>query len=276
MGAHRSGSTSEEGGVTTDGPVELEVRLMGEVVVALSGRTIESFESATTLALLCRLAIEPGRRVRRPVLAELLWPGRPSGGALANLRHALTSLRHSIGDHQRDEPIVRAARTDVSLDADRVWVDLSEFHRLMGAAADAPDPTVVWEQALAHWRGPALSGLESVSSPEWDQWTAGIRAATDRAVGAALDSLTAARLCTGPTAEVEELVSGWLDLDRWNERAHARLIRLMALDGRSAAALGHADAFVGDLRAEFGAGPDAELRAAIESVRSGHADRSGC
>ena len=262
--------------MATKGPVELEIRLMGDVTVAVSGRTVEWFESASTLALLCRLAYEPGRRVRRPALAELLWPGRPPGGALANLRHAITALRHSIGDDRRREPLIRATRSDVSLDADRVWVDLSEFHRLTGAAADTPDPPTAWARALDHWRGPALSGLDSMSSPEWDQWVVGVRATTDREVATAIDRLTAARLCSAPTDEVEELVRAWLEIDRWNERAHARLVRLMALDGRSAAALEHADTFVRELREEFGARPDAELRAAVESVRAGRVDRPGC
>ena len=76
----------------------LSISLLGSFQVTRDGKPVTGFESAKERALLAFLAAESGRPHPREVLAELLWPERPPGVALANLRHVLANLRKAIAD----------------------------------------------------------------------------------------------------------------------------------------------------------------------------------
>ena len=66
----------------------LSVALLGSFQVTLDGTPVTHFESARVRALLALLAAEAERPHTREAIAELLWPERPPGAALADLRHA--------------------------------------------------------------------------------------------------------------------------------------------------------------------------------------------
>lgn len=77
---------------------DLEIRLLGPFEVILHGEKVTEFESDSARALLAYLAAEPGRAYSRAALAEMLWPDRPPGAALSNLRHVLSVLRRTLGE----------------------------------------------------------------------------------------------------------------------------------------------------------------------------------
>ena len=110
----------------------------------MGDQTTACFETEKTRALLAYLSVEADRPHRRDLLAEMLWPDRPPGAAHANLRHALASLRHSIGDSAGNEapaPILLATRQTIQLNTDRgVWLDVSAFLKLLATTRPKGQP----------------------------------------------------------------------------------------------------------------------------------------
>ena len=247
----------------------LEIRLLGEFEVVLAGREVTEFESATDRALLARLASEPGHAVSRPSLAELLWPGRPEGRALGNLRHSLAVLRRAIGDGATDHPAIVTSPAGIALDPDAdVNVDVVEFRRSAAMASSSPGAVAAWQAAVALRRGPFLDGFDAALSEEWDTWLLTTRTSIDERAAAVLGRL--AELCeqSGEHAAGIELSQVRLEIDPWNEQAHRQLMRLLALDDRAGAALAQAEAFGTALRHELGAEPAAETRSLVDDIRS--------
>ena len=74
--------------------VLLSIRLLGPLEVSFEGRRTR-FERKKTLALLCYLAAEGGKRSRGE-LAELLWPQSDERRARTDLRSTLTRLRKTL------------------------------------------------------------------------------------------------------------------------------------------------------------------------------------
>ena len=84
----------------------LLVSLLGPFQVTLDGKPVIAFESAKVRALLAFLTAEADHAHSREALAELLWPERLPGAALANLRHALANLRKVISDATVQPPFL--------------------------------------------------------------------------------------------------------------------------------------------------------------------------
>lgn len=103
----------------------LSVLLLGPFQATLDGRPVTGFESATVRALLAYLAAEAGRAHTRDAIAELLWPERPPGAALADLRHALANLRKVIADPAAAPPYLLITPTTLQFNlASAATVDL--------------------------------------------------------------------------------------------------------------------------------------------------------
>ena len=94
---------------------QLSISLLGPFQVTLDGKPLNGFETGKSRALLAYLAVEADRAHSRAFLAELLWPDRPRGKALANLRHTLASLRKTIGDAAAAPPFLRVTRRSIGL-----------------------------------------------------------------------------------------------------------------------------------------------------------------
>ena len=102
----------------------LSLRLFGDVK-RLRGPTQEIALPRKTQQLLAYLALNTGQRHSRDKLAALLWHDRPEEQARHSLRQCLFTLGKALGDDQ--PPLVLAARNQLSLDSDRVAVDVWRF-----------------------------------------------------------------------------------------------------------------------------------------------------
>ena len=114
--------------------------LLGPFQALLAGKPITGFESNKTRALLAYLAVENSRPHPREFLAELLWPERPQGVALANLRHTLADLRAAIADHDAAQPCLLVTHQTLQFDpaclaSGDVFVDVVRFGAPLAGAA---------------------------------------------------------------------------------------------------------------------------------------------
>lgn len=246
------------------------VRLLGRLEVVIDDGEVTEFESATTQALLARIAAQPGQALPRRALAELLWPDRPEGKALGNLRHSLSVLRRAVGDHQTDQPLIEVSRTTVGLiNSHDVDVDVADFERLASTPGSEPGAVEAWEAAVALPRGPFLDGFDSRISEEWDTWVLTERAALRAQLAATLRRLTELRERTGERADAMKHARRWVELEPWNEQAQRVVIRLLALDGRRNAALVVGEGFVRALESDLGTLASDDTTALIEEIRAG-------
>ena len=248
----------------------LDIRLLGGFEVRLLGRPVVEFESDTVRALLARVAAEPGRTISRASLAELLWPGRAQGAALGNLRHALTVLRRAIGDENTDRPFLTVTPTHLAADGGAdVWIDVVEMERVAAGRGSERRSVADREHAADLYRGAFLDGLDIDAGERWDSWLGITREAIGRTAAEILRELAELRERTGERDEAERLVRRWLEIDPWDESAHRLLMRLLVSDGRSAAAVAHADRLIEQLRTDLGVEPDPSTLELAQLIRAG-------
>ena len=161
--------------------------LMGPFQVLRDGEPITGFESAKVRALLAYLAAAGSRPHPRETVAELLWPGRRQGVALANLRHCLANLRKAIGDQNAEPPYLCATREMLQFNpACDAFIDLGRFAELL--ATDSEPPAAACQAAIALYRGRFLEGFSLDDSPEFEAWAVVTREQVDYQVGHALST----------------------------------------------------------------------------------------
>ena len=248
----------------------LEIRLLGPFEVLADGVEVTNFETDSTRALLAYLAAEAGHGKSRRLVAEMLWPDRPEGAALSNLRHALSVLRRAIGDRHSAKPILRADRNTVMVDpTGAVSVDLIEFEELVATPSGAFDAVERWRRAADVYRGDLLDGFTLSASAEWDEWYVATRERTRRHLADVLRRLADHLDQSGATDAAVPVARRLADVDPWEERNHRRLMRLLFRAGEGAQAVAHYEALRARLTTEFGLEPDPETMALVDRIRAG-------
>ncbi len=187
----------------------LHARLLGTLQVELDGTGIQSSPSQRPWALFSYLALV-GRPVSRSELASTFWPDVLDQSARASLRSALWALKRQLGEV-------------IDVEGDRIGligarVDATEFDRLAEG-----DP----RGALELCRGDLLEGLD-------DDWATSARERHRERVIALLERLASD---TEDDREAIALTRRQVELDRFDEEAHRRLMRRLAAGGDRGAAL---------------------------------------
>ncbi|WP_051877382.1 AfsR/SARP family transcriptional regulator [Streptomyces natalensis] len=115
--------------------------------------------------ILALLLLNPGRIVSVDTLVETVWNGRPPATARTQVAICIAALRKRFKDEGCDDDVIVTAHPGYLLALENHFVDAVEFERLMLHAQEAAkeqrtaDAAARYEQALALWRGPALSGV---------------------------------------------------------------------------------------------------------------------
>ena len=212
----------------------LMLSLLGSFQATLDGKTIAGFESDRVRALLAYLAVESDRPHRRETLTGLLWPDWPDTSALTNLRNSLANLRKAIGDREAAVPAISANRETLQFSMDGgSSVDVHTFRSLT-----APDQAIErLEEGIALYRGPFLEGFGLKDSPLFDEWQQRVRDQLLRQCLSALERVSEYHEQSGNLEKAIAVALKQVDLAPWQEEAHRRLMRLLALNGQRSAAL---------------------------------------
>ncbi|MDT8307010.1 MAG: BTAD domain-containing putative transcriptional regulator [Anaerolineae bacterium] len=256
----------------------LSLSLIGPFAAALDGRPLQGFRSQKARALLAYLAAEPDQDHPRPLLAALLWPELPDRAALGNLRTALWNLREISRDRKAASPlfVVTTGTIRFSQKAD-VQVDLTTFLHLTRAEELNTPLGESWpavarlEEAATLYRGPFLRGFFVDSAP-FEEWVLLRREQTQRRVVETLRYLAAAYEQFGDSERALFHARRHVEIDRWEEEAHQRVMRLAALLGRRGAALAQYETCRGILVEELGVAPSPATEALATAIRQGHLD----
>lgn len=253
---------------------QVEIRLLGPFEVAVDGEPVTTFETDSVRALLAYLATQSGHPRPRSQVAELLWPDRPDGAALSNLRHALSVLRTALRDRGSAHPVLIADRVSVALRASAdIWVDLVEFDRRAATPADDPQAVARWRDAVDLWRGPLLDGVTVRAGADWEEWVAVTGEGARRRLAAVLRRLAEHHEREGEVELAIPIARRLAEIDPWNERAHRQLMGLLVRAGNPAEALSHFSDLQDRLRHELGIAPSPETSALAGRIRAG--DRTG-
>ena len=244
----------------------LTIALLGPFQVTLDGTSVTGFESAKVRALLAFLAAEAGHPHSREALAELLWPELPPGAALADLRHALSSLRKTIADATARPPfmLVTPATLQFNLASDAA-IDLVDFMTLLHKVESAPPAAC--QAALALRQGPFLAGFTLPGSPQFEEWLVVTAEQVIHLAGKALARLATDCVERDEYAQATVWTRQLLALEPWNEEVHQQLIWQLAKSGQHAAALHHYAICRRILAKELGVEPQQATQALVDRIR---------
>jgi predicted ATPase/DNA-binding SARP family transcriptional activator len=233
------------------------IELFGKLRAECGQRSIRSFRTHKTGALLAYLAFYRERPHPREALIELLWPERELPSGRHNLRLALSSLRHQLEPPGVPEgSVLQANRSTVQLSCAAVTTDVAEFESLLTRAAQAPNRTdriALLARIAALYEGSLLPGYyESWILPQQLR-------IEDEYAGAVLELL---RLLE----EAEEFTQAIrygdqaVTIDPAREELHLALMRLYARAGQPARALQQYRRLERLLQEQWGEGPSAPAR----------------
>ncbi len=246
----------------------LALSLLGPFQATLDGKPVTGFESAKVRALLAYLAAEPGRAHTREAVAELLWPERCAGVALADLRHALANLRKAIGDATAQPPFLLVTQSTLQFNpASNATIDMADFiARLHSAGSPTPADC---QAALALRRGSFLEGFTLPGSPEFEEWQLVVAEHINHLARQALACVVDDCVARGDYAQATVWMRQQLALEPWNEEAHQQLILQLAMSGQYAAALHAYDICCRTLAKELGVEPQPATQALVARIRRG-------
>jgi predicted ATPase len=208
-------------------------------------------------AALFYLAAQPAP-VTRDALAFLFWADSPEAMARSRLRRMLSQLRQALIEGGAPADLLRVEDDCVSLDRDRLTVDVIDFERDRQAARSAtqPDQIIAFgEKALAQYRGEFLTGFNLPEAPAFSEW---LTAERERLAQQQID--LAIRVGQqlqprGETARAQQLAEAVLRIDPVREEAHVLLLECFAARGERSAALRQYELLREVLERELGVTP---------------------
>jgi DNA-binding SARP family transcriptional activator len=206
----------------------IDLRLLGPLEATTDAGPLE-LPPGKPSALLVRLLLDAGRMVPADTLVAALWEDPPPASAGKVLQGYVSRLRKALGAER-----IATVPPGYVLHVARDEYDLARFETLLEAARDAPDVArraPLYRQALALWRGPALTEFRNEPFA---------RAAAQRLAElrlAALEQRVDAELELGRhedlVAELEALVAE----EPLRERLRGQLMTALYRSGRQAEAL---------------------------------------
>jgi DNA-binding SARP family transcriptional activator len=239
----------------------VDVRLLGPLqVVDRSGRSIE-ISGELPKALLAVLALEAPTLVSSDRIVDALWGQEPPDSPEASLHSTVSRLRHALG-----KDIIKRVADSYLLEIPVANSDLARFRRhvqrgvqfrTLGHPAQGAE---AFRQALAQWRGTALSDLRRFEFAE----QAARRLEEERLL--AVEALMDTELLVGDHAMVIGELSGLVESFPLRERLWGQLILALYRSGRQAEALRAYARVKETLATELGVEPLPELAALEERI----------
>ncbi|MBE0670897.1 MAG: AAA family ATPase [Anaerolineales bacterium] len=248
----------------------LEIRLLGPPEVFHGGQPIK-FAARKALALFVYLVVEPGSHPREKLQA-IFWPESEPRKAQSALRSTLARIKDAF----------RGMEDLLSIEGDRIGFNASsasflDLNLVAAATADtqptqlAPPSLALLQNAVEAARGPFLEAFSLPDTPVFNDWVIIQRNVFGGRLNLIHDRLSNYQLETHLIQLAIETVNRWLNLDRLNETAYQRLMRLQFLNGDRSAALQTYETCRELLDKELGVEPSSETEEVLAYIRSSEA-----
>ncbi|HUK22001.1 MAG TPA: AAA family ATPase, partial [Gemmatimonadales bacterium] len=205
------------------------------------------FRTRKHFALLIRLALDPGRRVTRDALIELLWPDVPAHHARHSLAQAVSVLKGKLGREH-----LQVQKSTLALNADVVDTDVAQL--------DGCDVDI---------RGTVLEGFDIPGAAAFEHWKDEWRARLAPRIRDSLVKQMDAGRRIGDFATVERSAQLLYDLEPLSEDAVRGLMEARAWAGDRTNALKIYNRFVAALGEDLGAKPSPDLARIADLLRDG-------
>ena len=244
----------------------LRVGMLGGFRVAVGDREVppDAWKLKKAAVVVKLLALEPGHTLHREQVMEALWPNLGRSAASNNLRGALYAARRVLDPRQEETPQYLGSlggRISLCPDGD-LLVDVEAFEHAARTTRRSTEPGT-YEAAIGLYEG------ELLPEDRYEQWAEERRGELQKTYISLLIGLASAHESRGDHGSAIEALREATVEEPANEEAHVGLMRLYALSGHQADALGHYELLCGDLMRELGTGPGASARALREEISSG-------
>lgn len=255
----------------------LSLGLLGPMQVSVSGQPIVTFPYEKVKALLAYLATESTYPHHRDTLAAMFWAEQGEAKARSNLRKALSTLRHLLGDTGHS-PVFLTTRNTIQFNSHSTHhtldvVSLSQLERHPQPADRTgrlqPEHVSNLEQTIALYRGPFLDRMQLPYSEAIESWLMLHRERFHQLVVNACITLITHYEHQQNDQKVKQYTQRQLQLEPWNETAHQRLMQLLVQQGQRTAALHQYDRCRRVLEQELATEPEPATIALGEAIRSG-------
>ncbi len=226
---------------------------LGEAALRSPSGSLVHFRSRKHFALLAYLALNADRAHRRERLVNLLWSDSESSKARHSLSQALYAIRRLLNG------AVHIEGEDLEIKSDGLQVDALELERLLQSG----DP----EGAVDLYRGEFLEGFWVPGAQGFEEWAGRERA---RVGALARDALRCALKSSRDRCdwlEARRHAERLVQLDPFDEAAHAELMRALWMLGDRAAALERFESLKQVLGDELQAAPSKETADLAERIR---------
>ncbi len=252
----------------------LKISLFGEFRVWRGRDLIErrGWGRRKTRSLLKLLLTRPGRAFSRDEIVEALWPDASPGAAERSLRVTVSLLRRALEpDLERGSDSRYILRRPPGYLFDRgvdCEVDAWELEKRQQRAKAAQEQERL-EEAIEEYRaGLALLGGEFLSEEPYEEWAVEAREEWRERHLTVLSDLAECLALRGRYTEAVETCNRALDLDRYCEDLHRRLMLYHYCAGEQTLALRAFRTYARMLKEELGAAPSPDLIGLMEQVEA--------
>jgi DNA-binding SARP family transcriptional activator len=221
--------------------------------------------------LLAALLLHPGTMVSVEFLQRRIWGEEQPSTAKAALQTCVLRLRRIFARYGVAADVIEAIPGGYRITTDPGLLDLTCFRDLVRRAGESPDPATELEllrSALALWRGPALTNVQSDLLHRED--VPRLEEERLRALERVFDLELAAGRCREVLAELRSVAES----HRFHERFWEQLIEALHRCGRRGDALAEHQRITRLLAEELGVDPGTDLRSLQQAVLRGD-DLSG-
>jgi SARP family transcriptional regulator, regulator of embCAB operon len=221
--------------------------------------------------LLAALLLHPGTMVSVEFLQRRIWGEEQPSTAKAALQTCVLRLRRIFARYGVAADVIEAIPGGYRIAADPALLDLTCFRDLVRRAGESPDPDTelhLLRTALALWRGPALTNVQSDLLHRED--VPRLEEERLRTLERVFDLELAGGRCRQVLAELRSVA----EAHRFHERFWEQLIEALHRCGRRADALAEHQRITRLLRDELGVDPGPGLRQLQGAVLRGD-DLSG-
>jgi TolB-like protein/Tfp pilus assembly protein PilF len=238
--------------------VPLKLNILGRFEARLPSGEIVSLPTRKTETLLAYLALVPGPH-SRDHLTNLLWSDRGEQQARNSLRQALNALKKLFNDIEPQPLLIE--RMNVNLANQSLEIDALKLEELI---QDQTPQTAA--QATKLYRGEFLEGV-AVRDSNGEEWLAAERERFRRLATHVLENALAFQLGSGELNAALETGEKLVGLDRLNESAWQRLMRVYAARGERNQALMAYKRCLDILEKELGVEPTPETTALRAEIK---------
>lgn len=234
----------------------LSLRLLGGPSLCGNGSTLTGPATQRhRLALLTLLASSRSRPQSRDKLVAWLWPERDVEHARNLLNQGVHALRRAVG-----EAGIISVQDELRLDPAAVACDVVAFEDAIAAGE--------LERAVGLYTGPFLDGFHLPGASEFEHWADSERDRLRRSYARSVESLAEAAEERREWSSAVERWRGLVSEEPYNARVTLRLMRALDGAGDRAGALQQARLHTLLLQQEFEAGPDPDVVALADRLRT--------